>query len=147
MSEHPKTIGDRSTLAVMLALDAAGFDISIPFGENTRFDLIASDGDQLLRVQCKTGRIVRGAIRFRTASSYAHHRTRKMTYRPYTEDVDAFGVYCPESGHAYLVPIADAYEELLLSASRSGRQTGVRVVTRWEDETRAAPRDSAPPAR
>jgi glycosyltransferase involved in cell wall biosynthesis len=46
-----------------------------------------------------------------------------------------------------LVPIADAYEELLLSASRSGRQTGVRVATQWEDETRATPRDSAPPTR
>jgi glycosyltransferase involved in cell wall biosynthesis len=46
-----------------------------------------------------------------------------------------------------LIPIADAYEELLLSASRSGRQTGVRVVTQWEDATTATPRDSAPPAR
>jgi hypothetical protein len=34
--EHPKAIGDRTTLAVMLALQGAGFDVLLPFGENTR---------------------------------------------------------------------------------------------------------------
>jgi hypothetical protein len=36
--EHPKDIGDRSQLAVMLALRATGFAVLIPFGENTRYD-------------------------------------------------------------------------------------------------------------
>jgi hypothetical protein len=34
--EHPKDIGDRTTLAVMLALRNAGYAISVRFGENTR---------------------------------------------------------------------------------------------------------------
>jgi hypothetical protein len=71
--EHPKAVGDRSTLAVMLALREVGFAIYVPFGENTRCDLIIDDGIRLARVQCKTGRLRQGAVRFKTCSSYAHH--------------------------------------------------------------------------
>ena len=53
--DHPKAIGDRSQLAAMLALRRAGFDLWVPFGENTRYDLVIDDGKSLARVQCKTG--------------------------------------------------------------------------------------------
>jgi hypothetical protein len=35
--EHPKAIGDRTTLAVITALNALGYPILLPFGENTRY--------------------------------------------------------------------------------------------------------------
>jgi hypothetical protein len=41
--EHPKVVGDRSTLAIMAALRAAGFALYLPFGENTRTDLVIDD--------------------------------------------------------------------------------------------------------
>jgi PD-(D/E)XK endonuclease len=45
--EHPKAIGDRSTLAVMAALQRLGYGLFVPFGENTRCDLvIESDGQR-----------------------------------------------------------------------------------------------------
>src|SRR3990172_208957 len=52
--EHTKAVGDRTTLAVMLALEEAGYPFLIPFGENTRFDLAIDEGSRLARVQCKT---------------------------------------------------------------------------------------------
>jgi PD-(D/E)XK endonuclease len=67
--EHPKDVGDRTTLAVMLALREAGYAVSIPFGENTRYDLLADDGTRILRVPCKSGHPVSGVVRFKTASS------------------------------------------------------------------------------
>ena len=43
--EHPKAVGDRSTLAVMLALERAGYQlVLLPFGENTRYDLVIDNG-------------------------------------------------------------------------------------------------------
>jgi hypothetical protein len=51
----PKAIGDRSTLAIIFALQANGFDLLVPFGENTRYDLVIDDGTRLACVQCKTG--------------------------------------------------------------------------------------------
>ena len=55
--EHPKAIGDRTTLAVMQALQTTGYAVSVPFGENVRYDLVIHDGETLRRVQCKTGRL------------------------------------------------------------------------------------------
>jgi hypothetical protein len=53
----------------MLALQEAGLDIYLPFGENTRADLIIDDGGRLSRVQCKSGRLRDGAVRFSTCST------------------------------------------------------------------------------
>jgi hypothetical protein len=105
--EHTKSKGDRSTLAVMLGLQAAGFAVSVPFGENTRYDLLADDGNAIIRVQCKTGRLRNGAVLFATCSFYAHHPNPKITHRDYHGDVDAFGVYCMRLGSVYLIPISD----------------------------------------
>jgi PD-(D/E)XK endonuclease len=49
--EHPKAKGDRSTLAIMLALQEVGYEVLLPFGENTRYDLVIDDGMTLKRVQ------------------------------------------------------------------------------------------------
>jgi len=92
--EHPKDVGDRTTLAVMLALRDAGNAIAVPFGENTRYDLIIDGGVRLLRVQCKTGRLRNGAVRFNTASTYAHHASPKEQSRHYRGQIDCFAVYC-----------------------------------------------------
>jgi hypothetical protein len=106
--EHPKTVGDRTTLAVMAALQAAGFALSMPFGENCRYDLIIDDGCTRSRVQCKTGRLRKGAVRFKACSSYAHHRRAEgSTTRPYEGEVDFFAVHCPETDGVYLVPMGD----------------------------------------
>jgi hypothetical protein len=58
--EHPKAVGDRSQLAITLALIDRGFAVFLPVGENTRCDLVIDDGVQLGRVQCKTGRLREG---------------------------------------------------------------------------------------
>src|SRR5687768_8734678 len=105
---HPKTIGDRTTLAVMWALHEAGYALLVPFGENIRYDIAIDDGRELRRVQCKTGRLRNGAIQFAACSSYAHHPNPKMTRRSYVGEIDYFGVHCPETGGVYLVPIEDA---------------------------------------
>ena len=104
---HPKDIGDQTTIAVILALRNAGYAIFMPFGENTRADLVIDDGINLARVQCKTGRLRQGAVRFRVCSSYAHHPHPKVIRRHYLDDVEFFAVHCPETSGVYLVPIGD----------------------------------------
>jgi len=103
--EHPKDVGDRTTLAVMLALREAGYAISVPFGENTRYDLVIDDGNGLSRVQCKTGRLRDGAVRFPTCSTYGHHLRPSTARRDYIGEVDCFAVHCPETDGVYLIPI------------------------------------------
>ena len=79
--EHPKDIGDRSTLAVMAALQRLGYGLYLPFGENTRCDLVLEAAGKLVRLQCKTGRLRDGAVAFSVCSNYGHHRNPETYHR------------------------------------------------------------------
>jgi hypothetical protein len=105
--EHPKDIGDKTTLAIMLALRAHGFGVLVPFGENSRYDLVIDDGTALWRVQCKTGRLRAGAVVWNMCSHYGHHANPRVVRRDYQGEVDYFAVYCPETARAYLIPMED----------------------------------------
>ena len=134
--EHPKTIGDRSTLAIMLALREAGYELLVPFGENTRYDLAIDDGIRLARVQCKTGRLRNGAVAFNTCSSYAHHPNPRVVKRGYQGEIDYFAVFCPETRNSYLIPVAEVplkrQASLRVAPARNNQRLGVRLAARFE---------------
>jgi PD-(D/E)XK nuclease superfamily protein len=140
--QHPKDIGDRTTLAVMLALHDAGFAVLVPFGENTRYDLVIDDGVRLARVQCKTGRLRDGAVRFRPCSYYAHHPNPKTTHRHYAGQVEWFGVHCPETDGVYLIPIEDVPNRrsaaLRVDPPRNGQRKKIRAAAAYQIGTVAA---------
>ena len=134
--EHPKAIGDRSQLAIMFALRDVGLGVYLPFGENTRCDLIMDDGVSLSRVQCKTGRLRLGAIRFAVCSCYGHHRNPGQSRRTYEGQIEFFAVYCPETEGVYLVPIEDvpvkSEAALRVEPSRNGQKRNVRAAADYE---------------
>jgi hypothetical protein len=134
--EHPKSIGDRSTLAIMTALRGAGYAVLVPFGENTRYDLVIDDGAKLGRIQCKTGRLRKGAVIFRACSSYAHHPNPKVVRRDYLGEIDYFAVYCPETAGVYLVPLTDAalrtQGSLRVEAARNGQRRRIRSAADYQ---------------
>jgi hypothetical protein len=133
--EHPKDIGDRTTLAVMLALRMAGLTVLLPFGENTRYDLVVDVRGKFMRVQCKTGRFRAGAVVFKTTSSYAHHRSAQVPRRGYQGEIDYFGVHCPETGGVYLVPINEVpgtCARLRVDPALNGQQESVHPAETYE---------------
>jgi hypothetical protein len=133
--EHPKDIGDRSTLAIILALKEAGYQVLLPFGENTRYDLAIEANGSLQRVQCKTGRLSRGAVLFRTSSSYYHHPTPSPPAKHYRGQVDFFGVYCRETSGVYLIPIADLPDwqaGLRIDPPRNNQRRRIRFAADYE---------------
>ena len=140
---HPKDIGDRTTLALMVALREAGYAISVPFGENTRYDLVIDDGLRLARVQGKTGRLRGGAVIFSTASTYLHHPNPGVSRRGYRGEIDYFGVYCAATGGVYLLPIDDVPTRtaamLRVNPSRNGQQRRVRLAADYQIGTVVMP--------
>jgi hypothetical protein len=134
--EHPKAKGDRSVLAIMLALSEAGYDLLVPFGENTRYDLAIDDGSQLSRVQCKTGRLRGGAVTFNVCSTYAHHPNPRVIRRDYQGQVDFFAVFCPDNRRAYLIPIAELpmrrQGRLRVDPPRNNQRVGIRFAAEFE---------------
>ena len=93
---------------VLARLVQAGCQVLTPFGENVRYDLVIDEGDRFMRVQCKTGRMRKGVIRF-NACSYTYHHPNNRGKKPYKHHyrgaADLFGVYCPETDGVYLVPV------------------------------------------
>jgi hypothetical protein len=134
--EHPKTVGERSQLAIIVALDRAGYPVFVSLGENTRYDLVIDEGTRLARVQCKTGRLRGGAVRFKACSSYAHHPNPKILKRDYINEIEYFGVYCADTGGVYLIPIEEVQPRwecaLRVAPARNGQRSKVRLAANYE---------------
>jgi hypothetical protein len=93
------------------------------FDTQSRVDLVYAADGRLVRVQCKSARLIGGIIQFRTCSNTLN------TPRSYAGEIDEFGVYSPDTGLVYLVP-ADGVPSracaLRLSPARNGQSTGIR---------------------
>jgi hypothetical protein len=135
-TEHPKIVGDRTQLAVMAALYEAGYGLYVPFGENTRCDLVIEREGALDRVQIKTGRLRRGAVVFNVCSTYGHHPNPQIRKRTYEGEVEYFGVYCPDNGGVYLIPISDlavrSHGSLRVDTPRNNQCERVRWARDYE---------------
>jgi hypothetical protein len=134
--EHPKAVGDKSTLAIIFALRFQGYDVLMPFGENTRYDLAIDNGTGLRKVQCKTGRLRNGAVLFPTCSTYAHHGSSVEPRRDYRGQVDDFAVFCHQLGSVYLIPIEDldvrTLGTLRVVPPANGQLKNIRLAATYE---------------
>lgn len=86
----------------MAALLKSGKKVLIPIGENSRYDLVVDDGGKFLRVQCKSGRLREGVVKFNACSS---GNARKPVRKDYAGEAELFGVYCADNDTVYLVPV------------------------------------------
>jgi hypothetical protein len=103
---NTKKVGDISESAVITALIKCGYEVSIPFGENHRYDIIVDKDGVLSRIQIKSGRLRRGVVDYAACSSHSHRGGPNS--RSYQGEVDYFGVYCKDTDSVYLIPSADA---------------------------------------
>jgi hypothetical protein len=127
-----KRIGDISEARVLIALMEAGYAVSKPFGEGSRYDLIADDGEALFRVQVKTGRLRGGVIKYSCSSSHTH---RGGSLQPYFRQVDFLAIYCPETRKVYLLPesqLVATFAHLRVAPTRNGMTKGVRWADQFE---------------
>jgi PD-(D/E)XK endonuclease len=68
LTAHPVDVGLRSEAAILSELVRRGCAVLLPFGVNQRYDLVLDIDGELVKVQCKTGRLRHGAINFSTRS-------------------------------------------------------------------------------
>lgn len=121
-------VGDLTEAVVLAELAKSGYTVLVPFGV-TRYDLAIDDrsGLGIKTIQCKTGRLREGCIVWNTSSSQRDTKLRTS----YRGQVDYFGVWCQETGHVLLVPVADvgaAEGRLRLDPTRNGQKLGVRLA-------------------
>jgi hypothetical protein len=107
---HPKLVGDRSTAMVLARLLEIYEIVLLPFGENQRYDLVIESESGFIRVQCKTGRLRNGVIKFNACSITYHHPNRlpgQGVQASLSRSGDVFGIYCPETDKVSVVPVEE----------------------------------------
>lgn len=127
LTDHPVDVGHRSEAAIVAQLVRRGYRVLLPLGVNQRYDLVLESEGRFFKVQCKTGRLKRGAIRFRGQSIQSNTKGTRM--RPYLGEVDFFAVYCRDNDSVYMVPAEDVPATgmyLRVSSPRNEQRKGVR---------------------
>ena len=107
---NSKARGDETESKILHELIASGYTVSVPFGDNDKYDLVVDDGDELYRVQCKTAWPNKDrTIRFNTHSQ----TTKDGAYHEQTYDgaIDVFLVRDPDDDQLYWIDIDDASEQ------------------------------------
>jgi hypothetical protein len=97
--------GAMAEAAIMAAAVELGFYVLRPFPEGHRYDLVLDTGSQLLRVQCKWGRL-KGSVIVVTLATCRHTPHTGYVRTRYTaDDVDGVAVYCHALKRCYYLPI------------------------------------------
>lgn len=129
---HPTAKGDL-TLAMLTARFLwRGWVVLKPVSELSRYDLVIDRGKGFERIQCKTGRLRGGGIKFNTCSLGGRKGLIRETY---VGEIEAFGVYSPELEKCYLVPVEEVGVSegvLRVTEAKNGMKTRIRWAKDFE---------------
>ena len=98
---NAKAKGELSQAKILTKLLEKGKQVAIPFGDNQRYDLVIVEGIKAIRVQCKTGWLKNGVIKFKVIS----HNPFTLKNRNYSDDADVFMIYCFELDKVYYMDV------------------------------------------
>lgn len=117
MELETKQKGNLTELQCIAACYALGYSVSIPYGENSRYDFILDVSGKLLKVQVKTSRQKKTIKNPSDAICFACRSTNTNasgnTYHRYTKDqIDYFATYW--NGNCYLIPVEECSVEKTL---------------------------------
>lgn len=123
--------GDVSEACVLSRALVLGYTVSLPFGSDSRYDMIFDIDGTLNKVQVKTGRFQEGVILFNVTS--VNGRVRKTNQRKYTDDeIDLFAVYCSELAQSYLIPVNEASGQLRVEKPNNNQQRNIMWAKDFE---------------
>ena len=109
-----KQIGNLTELRCLAGFVENGYNVSIPYGEDSKYDFIADVDGRLIKVQVKTSNLKKGtknAICFSCRSTHKNFNgTSNVRYS--SRDVDYFATYW--DNQVYLVPINECSVEKTL---------------------------------
>lgn len=96
-----KQLGEKTEAIVLAELIKRDIPVSLPFGDNQRYDLLMDVEGVIYKVQVKTANFKTDYFEFKTAS------TNNLTgeRRDYKNEIDYFITYCHEMNDLFLVPI------------------------------------------
>jgi hypothetical protein len=146
----PSQKGAIAEAAITAAAIELGFTVLRPLCEGRRYDLVIDLEPELLRVQCKLAQRLAGVLAVRVSTSRYTPRGYVRTSYTATE-IDAVGVYSPEQGECFLIPVSEAAGRrsvhLRLDPPKNNQAEGVKwardyafeaAIVRWRSTVKQA---------
>ncbi len=133
--QNTTQLGTITEGAVLAALLKAGKTVLIPFGSQKDYDLVMEADGIFFRIQCKTGRWHRGSIHFNLYTLTQETGSRRNVSRCYGDNVDFYGIYCPDNEKTYLVPnsgLAKAVGVLRVNPTANNQSKNIRWAINYE---------------
>jgi len=91
---------------VILKLVELGFDVSVPIGDNSSYDVILDWNNKLFKGQIKTARIIRENV-ISLPTSSVRFNTKKVYRTNYIGKVDFILGYCPQIDKYIFYPVIE----------------------------------------
>lgn len=131
-----KQKGNITELECLLAFVKQGYKVSIPYGEDCRYDLVVDIDNHLYRIQCKTSHALdnpEDGFKFKTKSVVITTRGAKENL--YNEnEIDYFATMY--EGKCYLVPVNECGHEktLRFRYPANGQKKSIALAVNYEME-------------
>lgn len=128
-----KRQGNLTELQCLTAFTELGCIVSIPFGEDSRYDFIADVNDKLYKIQCKSSSEILDdgevtSIYFKTVRQSGSRAANwsRTKYRP--NEIDYFAT--SYQGKCYLVPVTECSNEktLRIRPPKNGQIKGITFL-------------------
>jgi hypothetical protein len=107
-----------------------GFQIFLPYGEDSPIDLLIEKDGNFKRIQIKSTRPIKGAIHCRIKSSN-NWQVKKYTKK----DIDYFGIYDYLNKRGYLIPIEEmegmTETNIRIEKTKNNQIKGVRFAEKY----------------
>lgn len=101
---NSKQKGNITELEIILAFKKLGYEVSLPYGDNARYDLIVDLDGKFIRVQVKTSRTTDNGASFLFSCRRSNTEKGVCVHHLYTnEEIDFFATTF--EGKNYLIPI------------------------------------------
>ena len=130
-----KQKGILTELQCITASNELGYHISIPYGENSRYDFIADVNGRLLRIQVKSASPVKGSENLAFCFSCRSTRVNSQgnLSRKYSKnEIDFFCTFY--RGKCYLVPVEECSTEKTLRFEKPKTNANVNLAEDYELE-------------
>ena len=131
--KNSKEVGNLTELQCITALYELGCDVSIPFGNSQKYDVVIDYNNKLYRVQIKHANEHwenDELAYFSFKTRWQGHNTSGYTMTAYTEnDIEFFATYC--QGQLFLIPVNECsgtVKNIRFKPPKNGQVKGINFA-------------------
>jgi len=127
MGTRKKQLAKEGELRFAAEFIRQGWNIFLPYGDDSPVDLLIEKNGDFKRVQIKTTSPIKGAVICRLKSSN-NWQVKKYTFK----EIDFFGIYDYQNKKGYLLPIKEGEGmtqlHLRIEESKNNQKEGIRLA-------------------